>query len=112
MIALGSAACGRRKSATLLGESLAEFRLSQKPEKSGIYFLTGSAGQKILLSRKCARQGARVGLPSPKLGSRWLPNYKKRRSVCSGAFVLFSDPYRIIFRRFWTERTLRSILTR
>ena len=35
--------------------SLAEFRLSQKPEKSEIYFLTGSAGQKILLSRKCAR---------------------------------------------------------
>ena len=49
--------------------SLAEFRLSQKPEKSGIYFLTGSAGQKILLSRKCARQGARGGCIST-FGSR------------------------------------------
>ncbi|WP_454941312.1 hypothetical protein [Evtepia sp.] len=42
-------------------KGLAEFRLLQKPEKSGIHFLTGSAGQKILLSRKCARQGARGG---------------------------------------------------
>lgn len=42
-------------------KGLAEFRLSQKPEKSGIHFLTGFAGQKILLSRKCARQGARGG---------------------------------------------------
>ena len=66
----------------------------------------------MILSPRVPALLARVGLPSPKLGSRWLPNYKKRRSVCSGAFVLFPDPYRIIFRRFWTERTLRSILTR
>jgi len=42
-------------------KGLAEFRLSQKPEKSGIHFLTGFAGQKILLSRKCARRARTAG---------------------------------------------------
>lgn len=50
--------------------SLAEFRLSQKPEKSEIYFLTGSAGQKILLSPSVPACWRGSGCIPQKLGAQ------------------------------------------
>ena len=55
MIVWGSAACRRRNPATRLREASQSYGFRKSRKKSEIYFLTGSAGQKILLSRKCAR---------------------------------------------------------